>query len=260
MNTNYYFLANILPPIQIGETPDLSFIDFTRMLGLNLKDRDQEKVAVIRRYFDLQNLRLLWQQEELDLRGNLSELELEEALLMEEGFPDYLFQFLKKYEGLPERLRHFPALITHYFREEASVAEGFLQDYLTFEREWRLVLMGFRAKKLQRDLTTELQFEDPTDPLVAQLLAQKDSKNYEPPFRYEELKPLFEEHAEAPFDLHKAMCEYRFKKINALMEGDLFSIDSILGYLAQLIIVEKWLELDDQQGTQIVERIIEEVR
>ncbi|MFQ5728988.1 MAG: DUF2764 family protein, partial [Waddliaceae bacterium] len=141
---------------------------------------------------------------------------------------------------------------------EIQLAEDFVQEYLAFEREWRLVLTGFRAKKLGRDVTAELQFEDPYDEVVAQILAQKDAKTYEPPIRYSDLKTLFEEHYGAPMDLYQALCEYRFRKIEAMYGIDVFSIGRILAYLAQLIIVEKWLDLDKKQGLQVVDAIVKE--
>ncbi len=46
------------------------------------------------------------------------------------------------------------------------------------------------GKTIERDMAKELQFEDPTDPLVAQILAQKDSGSYEPPPDYADLKEM----------------------------------------------------------------------
>jgi hypothetical protein len=257
--TNYYFLANSLPPIQVGEEPDMSFVELSHLLTLNLKPHDQKKVEAIRRYYDVLNLRLLWQEAPLDPRGNYSEIDLDEALLMREGFGSYLFSFLDKYEGVPARIRHFNELLVLFFQHKVAVHTGFLQDYFVFERELRLVMLGFRAKQLGRDVAVELQHEDPTDLIVAQIVAQKDAKSYEPPHGYEELKPLFEKFYHDPIELHKALCHYRFRKMEQLVEGDLFSVDSILSYLVGLIIVEQWQELSEDAGEQVVESIVKEV-
>ncbi len=256
----YYFLASALPELHVGTPPEIGFLEFTNLLNDNLAEEDVQKVRTMRRFYDLQNLRALWSNQSLDKWGNLDENQLDEALLTLVGFGrfTYIFDYLRHFEKSDERLYHFPQLVVNYFREEIENSTGFLHEYLTFEREWRLVLSAFRAKKIGRNLTEELQYEDPNDPIVAQILAQKDSPTYEPPASYSNLKPLFEEYGDQPFDLYQALCVYRFEKINELIGIDLFSIDRILAYTAQLIIVEKWLELDKKKGLEIVDNIVKE--
>ncbi len=258
MKTNYYFLATSLPELQIGYPPDINFLEFNFLLNVNLTKEDYALTKVMRRYYDIHNIRAFWNGESLDPRGFYNENDLEESLVTRMGLPEYVYTFLERYESKDERLYHFPSLITSYFKEESEKAEGFLKHYLTFEREWRLVLTGFRANKQGRDIVKELQFEDPYDEVVAQILAQKDSKSYEPPSRYGDLKALFEEHYENPLEMHQALCEYRFQKIEEMYEIDFFSIGRILAYLAQLIIVEKWLELDKKKGLEVIDTIVKE--
>jgi hypothetical protein len=255
---NYYFLATALPPLEMGTAPEMPFSYLQELMRTGLNGRDLEQVAVIRRFYDLQNIRALWKHEPCDLRGNFDQAELQEMLVGREGLPDYVDDFTTRYESTADRLRYFPALLATFFKKEIGQAHGFLKQYLTFEYEWRLVLTGFRAKQLGRDIAVELQFEDPNEDLVAQLLAQKDAKTYIPPDRYQELLPLFEEHHKAPLELYQALCEYRFHKIDEMLGVDLFSIDRILGYMAQLITVEKWLELDKHKGMEVVDKAIKE--
>lgn len=240
---NYYFLATALPPLQLGISPELSFEEFQDLLKDNLSAHDYEQTEVIRRFYDIQNIRAFWKKEPLDPRGNLNEVELEEALLAREGFPDYVYEFLDLYESTSKRLEHFPALLGSFFKSEEKQAVGFLKEYLRFEREWRLVFTGLRAKELGRECVVELQFEDPNDDLVAQILAQKDSKTFISPEGYEQLTTLFEENVSAPVDLYKALCAYRFHRIEQMLAVDLFSLDRILGYMVQLIIIEEWVAI-----------------
>lgn len=258
MKTNYYFLATVLPELQIGHPPDINFHTLNALLSVNLTKDDYNLTKVMRRYYDIQNIRAFWNDEDLDPRGFYNENDLEESLVTRMGLPEYVYTYLEKYEGKEERLQHFPSLLIAYFKNESESATGFLKQYLTFEREWRLVLTGFRANRQGRDIIAELQFEDPYDEIVAQILAQKDSKSYEPPSRYSDLKALFEEHYDNPLEMHQALCEYRFQKIEEMYEIDLFSIGRILAYLAQLIIVVKWLELDKKKGLEVIDTIVKE--
>lgn len=258
MKTNYYFLASLLPELQIGHPPDLSFSAFDQLMKNNLTKSDYKLAVAFLRYYDIQNIRSFWLGEELDPRGFYNEVDLEESLVTRLGLPEYVYSFLEKYDAKESRLKHFPALMTAYFTEESEASEGFLKKYLIFERELRIVLAGFRAKQLGRDVTAELQYEDPNDEIVAQVLAQKDSKTYEPPARYADMKALFEQHYKEPLEIHQALCEYRFQKIDQMIGIELFSIDRVLAYLAQLIIVERWLELDKKKGLEVIDTIVKE--
>ena len=262
----YFFVASSLPDLNVGSPPELSFSAFMFLCSVNLRKKDYEKTEVIRRYYDLENLRLMWEkdsldeslEEELDYRGNLDENALEEALIMDMGLPKYVYDYLEKYDSRQDRLYHFPGLIADYFRKETEHAKGFLRNYLVFEHDWRLVMAGLRSKQQRRDIAKELQYEDLEDILVRQLLAQRDSQHYDPPEQYEDLKRIFEEHQGNPIELQLAVCRYRFAKIEEMLGTDMFSMDRVLGYMAQLIIVEQWVELDKKKGLQIIDTIVKE--
>ena len=253
--SNYYFLAASLPPLRLGQKPELSFEELKGLLALNLSKKDLEKTSTLRLYTDLQNIRSLLQEEPIDVRGNLEEKELDEALLIRDILPSYVFDFFDQYENLAERVKNFYALITRYFLEEIPKQEGFLRKFLQFERSWRLVMLAFRAKELGRDLVRELQFEDFSDTLVAQILAQKDAASYDPPAEWHELKELYEASGADPWHRYKKFAEWRFKKIEEMVDRPLFSIDWILGYMARLMIAEQWFELDPGKGKMILETL-----
>lgn len=259
--TEYYFLASLLPPLEIGHMPALGFPELKELLQNNLTDADQMRVRQFLRLIDLENLRSYWAGEPLDSRGNVSsEEEMEQALLnvqwpVGEEFPFFLQDYLEKYHSNEDRLAHFALLMSQYFAYCLDEYEGFLRDYFAFQREMRLVLLGFRAKKLGKDVAVELQYEESTDPIVAQILAQKDAKVYEPPFEYKELKPIFEEFEDKPLDLHKVLYEYQFNHIIELWGGDIFTINRILNYMARLILCERWLGLDVQKGIEVIDTI-----
>ena len=250
---NYYFLAASLPPLVLGETPDITFEELAYRLSINLSKEDLEKTKVLRRYFDIQNIRSLLLEETLDPKGNLNEKELDEALLLESFLPSYIFDFLNLYEEKNEKIRHFSGFFIRYFSEEIKQQKGFLKQYLAFEREWRLVLLAIRSKKIKRDVVRELQFEDFTDPFVADILAQKDIEHYEPPAEYQDLADLLHACGDDPWAQFKVFSEYRFNKIEEMSGYPLFSIDWILGYMARLMLVKQWMALDEEKGKNILE-------
>lgn len=254
---SYYYLSTALPELRLGNPPEISFKYLAFLLKENLSQSDFEKTKVIRLFFDLENIRSLWRKEPLDSRGIFDENSLEEALIIGTGLPSYVYDFLEKYDHLNERLSHFPYIISAYFQNEIPKAEGFLKKYLIFERSLRLVLVVLRARKFNRDLLVELQYENPDDPLIAQILSQKDSKTYDPPEEFQIVKTIFEEFSDDPAALNKALAEYRFQKLDEMIGLKVFSIDYILAYLIKLIYVERWLEQDSNKGLQIIKKIIQ---
>lgn len=254
--THYFFVAASLPSLYLGNPPEMGFHDFEILLKDNLLAKDYEQIEILRRYYDLLNIRAFWKGEEFDPYGNLNETELETRVIDQENLPHYVLDFLKRYKTKEEEIKHFPLLLADFFKKEVSKADPFVRHYLDFERKLRLIMVGFRAKLLGRNLASELQYEDPEEELIAQILAQKDAPAFEPPEGFEDLKALFEQHAQFPLKLYQALAEYRFKKIGAMVGVDVFAFRYVLGYLARLIIAEKWMELDKKKGLEIVDNII----
>ena len=257
--TNYYFLAIALPELRIGDPLDITFDQLLVLLKDNLSDKDFKQVEVLLRYYDIENIRSLWKGEELDVHGNFNSNELEDAIITQEGLPKYVYNFIEKYPNVQDGLKHFPELLSCYMDHEVTDAHGFLHKYLEFEQELQIVLAAFRARKLGRDIIHELQYEDPENPIVSQIIAQKDSPEYEPPEKFEGLKAAFEINQNNPLELFKSLCEYRFDFVEKLLDMDYFSSNRILGYLIQYIIVENWLKLDKQKGVEIMDHILKEI-
>jgi len=220
------------------------------LLELNLTLKDMHEVERLLRPIDLYNIHALWLGEPLDGKGAFSAKELEEELLVRDALPSYLVEYLERYESTAERLRYFSSLYASLYREEQFKQKGFLFKYYRFERELRLILTALRANRAGRDLVRELQFEDPSDPFVAEILAQKGAPEYLPPREFEDLKTLFVDNSSDPQKLHRAILEYRFNKIEEMEENQDFSMDRVLAYIARLVLAESLVELDPEKGKE----------
>lgn len=246
--SSYYFVTSSLPRILFREKPELSFEELMELLKANLLPRDWSEVVQVRRLVDLYNLCAYWRDEPFEEWGNLNPSELEEQIQRHEELPDYLLDFLERYDTNEKRLAHHAELLHLFFQEVIPATKGLLHRYFQFERDWRLIMTAFRAKRLGRDLAEELQYEDPTDQVVGQLMAQKDAKELEPPDGFEELRSIFVDDRDDPRRLYTALEEFRFRKVGEMRETELFSLDYILGYMVQLMILEKGRELEAWQA------------
>lgn len=254
--TNYYFLATLCLPPSFDQVPEISFRQLIGYYALNLKPNDFAKVIVLQRFIDLYNMRAFWLKEPFDPRGTFSKDDFQEMDTTRTGLPEYVLDYLHQYEEEKERIKHFPSLISSFFRNEQLSQNDFLRKYLAFEHEWRLVMTLFRSRLYKRDMLDELQFEDMQEPFIAQLVAQKDAKTEEVPEGFEELQKIFNEHAGSPLDLLRAILEFRFNKVESFKDGNPFSIDTLLGNLVQLLLVETWQEAKTKNGTEIIENIV----
>lgn len=256
----YYFLGTALPALQIGVPPEIDYQELMTLLKDNLTDVDFKRTIRLRWLYDIANMKAFWTGEPFDRWGNLDKNELEEVLITRENYlPDFVYSYLEEYETKEERLQNYSRLYSSYFHEMINRTHGFQRQYALFERGMRLTLTAFRARQLGRSLEKELQYEDPDDEIVAQLLAQKDAKTFEPPAGFENLKPILEEFYNSPMDLQKALYEYRFNKLEEIVDLDSFSIDRILTYLLEYIMVDKWNQLDKNKGVAIVDNIVKEL-
>ncbi len=248
----YYFLINALPPLTFGSPPEISFKELQEMVSTELTVSDLALFQTLLTPIDLYNVKAFWLGMPLDDRGTLLGKDLEEALLVRDGIPSYLVDFLGEYESVESRLAHFPSLYASFYRQEFS---GFLSKYFKFERELRLVLTALRAKKGMRNLVKELQFEDPLDPFVAQILAQKDAPDYTPPTDFEDVKVLFVENNGDPRRLSLALLKYRFEKIGLYEENEYFTVDRILAYGAKLLLLEEMQLKSREKAIMTVEEL-----
>lgn len=254
----YFFLSSFLPKLQFDFPGTSSFDDLILLYRDNLSSNDMKKVWLIRHFIDLENVCQFLREEPIDKHGNFSESELSLALDLQEGFPQYLFDYLENYQTLEDQIRFFSSVLSHFFLDAQEAFSGFLSFYFDFERKWRLVLTAMRAKRLKVDLAKEFQFEDPRDLFVAELLAQKDTPQFEFPLEFIELDEALKGEAKSPKQQYKAIAQFRYQNILEKIQDHPFSIDYLLGYLAQFMIVEDWNALNEKEGSERLSQMIKE--
>ena len=253
----YYFLLCSLPTIEIGVKPYVTFVELENYLKWNLSEQDKMTLVKFREYLDIKNLKNLWMNRELDPRGNLDSKAIHELALREDLIPQYILDFMNKYPSVEERISNFSVIEIAFIKRCIRYPKSdFLQSYFTFKRETKLVLTALRAKTLKRDISIELEGEDFDDDFVQAILAQKDEKVYQPPKEYEELRDIYLKYREDPKALYKAYLEFCFNRYTEFSEKDPFTIDQILGYLANLILVEDYYNLDQERGNLIVQSLL----
>ncbi len=254
---NYYFLTASLPTLDLKKKSEIGTLELKVLLQENLEVEDLSSIELYCRIIDLHNIRALAMNGHIDPRGNLTEKELDEALLTRMDMPDYLFDYLDNHKVGNERSENFAELLTAYFENEIPAAKGFLRELLEFERNYRLVLTGLRCKELKRDPASELQFEDLSDFVIAGIIAQKSAAEYTPPVEFADLAEIFHRCKHDTWLRHEELLKYRYNKIEDMLTAPLFTIDWIIAYLARLMIVEDLFYFDSQVMHQKGNKLLE---
>ncbi|MCI5051863.1 MAG: DUF2764 domain-containing protein [Simkaniaceae bacterium] len=254
----YFFLASSLPPLKLGSPAGINFEELTEMFKLQLTPGDMKRVEKVRTYFDLRNLVHLFEQEELEPYGNYSKPELLEAVTTRSGLPEYVLDFLEEYEEDLERRRHVPQILVQFFREMSESCSGFLKELFDFERKLRLTLMCARAVSRGRDFTELLKYEDTGDLFIIHLLVQAQSSRFDYPPEFTELEELLVEAGDDPMEQFKAINLFKFRHFADRYLEKPFSMDALLVYMVQLILLESIHRLDSDEGKKLINMMVKE--
>lgn len=253
-----FFIYGILPPLEFGSRPDVSSRALTELFELNLSRSALKQVHTLKLWIDISNIYELFGGSSFDGRGNYSKSTIKALIANEEELPAYVFDFFQSHETESDRKRYFPELIAQYFREEKEKSRGYLREFLKFEHDVRILLVGFRAKKEGRNLAEELQFEDMSDPIVASVLLQKDrAGKFQFPTEYEDLEEVLEESLLNPSKQYEGIASFRFRFYIKYFTDHPFSLEGILAYMWALWILEDFFALRREDGEKLLSNIVE---
>lgn len=256
--TQFYFLRTSLPELKIEEPLPIGFEELMYMLQQNLSENEWELISSLRLYYDLQNLDALLKDLSIDHKGVLEGNALEKSLQSKEYFPSYVFDFFEEYSSKEEQIKNFGKIFSSYFKKVKENSKGLLHDYFSFERELRLYLLGYRCKKLNRDLYQEIQHEDIHDEIVIELIRHKDDPDPFFPDSFTALKEALLDIGSAPQLEHEEIAKFRFYRYNDVQFKDFFTIDVIILYVIQYFILDDLNQLSSKKGLEQFNMLIKE--
>lgn len=255
-----FFLSSLLPQLGLIDPLELFFDDLRFLYEANLGPRDKALFKQMRVRIDLANIAKVIEGRPIDPRGNLTEHELDEALLHKVFGFEELFYFLDAFEDQKEQLAHFPQIELLFLKQESKKCEGFLSFYFRFEFEVHLALASYRGLKLDLEPLAVLSDELKEDEFVQHLAAQTDVRSWMATGLVSDLKEVLVKHEAEPAALHEAITQYKFNKIQSVMEEIVFSVDYILGYFALFMLVEDYQKLKKTQKHQWLDTVCEGIR
>lgn len=149
------------------------------------------------------------------------------------------------------------SLQSSYYTKLVSSRDRFLKEWFQFDLDMRNICAAYSARLKQRDIASVVIGEGEIQTLLT--TSQAADFGVTGAFDYaEELFSLLS--LEDMLVKERKMDEIRWDKINDLTTFEYVSCDFILGYVAKLSIIGRWLQLDAKSGREMFNRLLAEFK
>lgn len=128
-----------------------------------------------------------------------------------------------------------------FYQEMLSSKDAFLKEYFRFDLNVRNAKVAYLNRELRRPAGTDVFLEAPGE--------FEEAQRFESVLNTDDILAR-----------ERGIDDLMWSKIDELTTFDYFDIDAVLGFIAKLHIVSRWLKLDDATGRQMFARLVDEVR
>ena len=135
-------------------------------------------------------------------------------------------------------------LDAEFYRRALAHGNRFIREWFRFDLDLRNATVAFLNDSLGRPegqdlvLLTEREAEEfPEEEAVQQVLNRADLLQRE-----------------------RGLDDLRWQKVDELTAMDVFDLELILGFVAKLQIIDRWLKLDPESGRELFRKLVEDIR
>ena len=264
--SKYYYLVAGLPELAL-EDSKLSYTvaDFKTELYPALSKDDKKLIDLFYLKFDNANvLRLLKDKDAIiDPRGNYSAEELAEYIsLLKEGgeisdcvFPSYLSAFISEYfnVSVEDDFLYEDRLAALYYAYAMKCKNCFVSAWFEFNLIINNVLVALTARKFKMDVAPLIV----GDTEVCEALRTSGARDFglsgEVPW-LDQLVKISE--TEELVEREKKIDRLRWDWMEEATFFDYFTVERLFVFLLQLEMIERWITLDKEKGSQLFRSII----
>lgn len=288
MPRNYYYLVSGLKEYTLDSDTkglDTALLRDEIMEALSLKDK--ELLTLFCYFYDITNIInfLQGRTTRFNTLGNLSKEEVgdiveafrrknnpsgieEEESTGEKKLPGYLKKIFTAYkegnqengitddDGIRTRMAIDNALWTAYYDKATHSSNPFLKEWYAFDRDIRNISAAYTARAKWKEITPNLIGNNE----ITQNLAQSNANDFglKDEFGYiDELVQILE--TKDILSKERKLDVLRWDKINDMTTFDYFNINMLLGYMAKLSIINRWIILDKETGREMFNKLIGEL-
>ena len=264
--SKYYYLIAGLPELTL-EDSKLSYTvaDFKTELYPALSEEDRKLIDLFYLKFDNANVLKLLKDKDaaIDPRGNYSAEELAEYISqLKDGdevsphvFPSYLSAFISEYFNMPaeEGFLYEDRLAALYYAYAMKCKNKFVSSWFAFNLTINNVLVAFTARKFKLDIAPLIV----GDTEVCEALRTSSARDFGLSGEVDYLELLVKiSETEELVDREKKIDQLRWNWMEEATFYNYFTVERLFVFLLQLEMIERWISLDKEKGSQMFRSII----
>lgn len=265
----YYYLVAGLPDISL-EDGKLSYTisDFRAESYGDLSAKDQALIDLFYLKYDHADLLNLLKDKDAVTqgKGNFSSEDLLQLIAsVKEGekpdakFPSYLYDFIAQYLALPadELYKAENLLASAYYAYAMKSKNPFIASWFEFNLNINNILAAFAARKYKMNVAEVIVGD--TD--VCEMLRTSNARDFglsETLDYFEPLQRLVE--TDDLVEREKKVDQLKWKWLEDASFFHYFTIERLFVFLLQLEMIERWVLLDKEKGSELFRQMIQNLK
>lgn len=265
----YYYLVAGLPDISL-EDGKLSYTisDFRAESYGDLSAKDQALIDLFYLKYDHADLLSLLKDKDAVTqgKGNFSSEDLLQLIAsVKEGekpdakFPSYLYDFIAQYLALPadELYKAENLLASAYYAYAMKSKNPFIASWFEFNLNINNILAAFAARKYKMNVAEVIV----GDTEVCEMLRTSNARDFglsETVDYFEPLQRLVE--TDDLVEREKKVDQLKWKWLEDASFFHYFTIERLFVFLLQLEMIERWVLLDKEKGSELFRQMIQNLK
>ncbi|VFB14970.1 Protein of uncharacterised function (DUF2764) [Bacteroides heparinolyticus] len=264
--SKYYYLVAGLPELSL-EDSKLSYTvaDFRTEFYPYLSGEDKKLMDLFYLKFDNANVLKLLKDKDasIDLRGNFSAEELMGYISrMKEGdevsenvFPSYLSAFISEYFSMSagDDVLYEDCLTALYYAYAMKCKNRFVSSWFAFNLTVNNILAALTARKFKMEVAPLIV----GDTEVCEILRTSNARDFGLGSEVEYLEQLVKiSETSELLDRERKIDQLRWDWMEEATFFDYFTVERLFVFLQQLEMIERWISLDKERGSQMFRSMI----
>jgi len=259
---NYYYLIAGFPDILLDERKlSFSLFELKQELKYHLHPKDYQLVEYLFLQYDNINLLNILQKKEAEFNtlGNYNQSFFEEEIKEPDKMPDYMKKFLEAYRNempIHPNLSLENQLTWLYFDYMLEQKNEFIRQWFTALRNVNNIFAIYNSRKFGLNIENHM-IGDYELTEAAKRTTSKDFGLANEFTHIDEIIGIFENQdileQELSIDLMK------WKYLNNLNTFNYFTIEPILAFVIEFMMVERWSKLDTEQSNKMFKKMLNEL-
>ena len=170
-----------------------------------------------------------------------------------EDLPDFVIDYLKENYDIGARYQNIESLYISYFEYLRQNESLFLQDYGDLESKLRTVIAALRIRKKGLKLDEKLSGHDE---IKQHILSNFNVPDFDVKALFPEIEYLLDIFEEEPITREKGIDKIRYDYLHQMTFENPFVEKTIYSFILRLMILERWVNVDEIRGREIISSIV----